>query len=80
MCFRLLPAEHQRQRRAEVGLSQWSRILEYPVGTAAFIVPFTGDVTKWKIKFASSKDYSLVKLDQEVYIGIAVPLKLTTSV
>jgi hypothetical protein len=51
------------------GATQTRGIIEVAVGTAAFIVPFTGDVTKWKIKFAGDKDYSLVKLDQQVAVG-----------
>lgn len=51
------------------GPNQMRGIMEVSVGNAAFIVPATDDVAKWKIKFAGDKDYSLVKLDQQIAIG-----------
>lgn len=51
------------------GSNQTRGITEVSVGTAAFIVPFTGDVRKWKIKFADDKDYSSVRLDQQLAVG-----------
>jgi hypothetical protein len=44
-------------------------LLEVSIGTGKFTAAATNDVTKWKIKFDGDKDYSSIRLDQQVAIG-----------
>jgi len=69
--YSLLNAEGKEAQKGKLsqGANEKNGPVEISVGTAEFTVAATGNVEKWKIKFAGGRDYASIKLNQNTAVG-----------